>query len=261
MNKLKHFFSRYFHQNAVPQAAFLVEEIGRRLSERIGILQFTPRRILDLTVNSPTLTQTLITHYPSATLYGLTSSPKHSLIRLQASPRQLPFASQSIDLILANLLLFSAEHLAAMMIEWRRLLTSNGVILFATYGIDSLKEFRQVANADQTITFSQNLLDMHDIGDAMLQAGFNDPVMDMEMITLQYPDKNQLCEEISRLNLRGFNPSPECFLEYPTLGENNHLFPASFEIIYGHAWGLKQRRQNGETRIPVDNLLTNFRRQ
>ena len=89
-------------------------------------------------------------------------------------------------------------------------------------------------------------IDMHDIGDALVQAGFTDPVMDMEIVTLTYPDLDTLLQDLrhsgganaATSRPRGLSGRQEwaaARAAYERLRRDGRL-PATFEIIQGHAW-------------------------
>jgi malonyl-CoA O-methyltransferase len=88
---------------------------------------------------------------------------------------------------------------------------------------------------------------MHDLGDMLVAAGFADPVMDMEMITLTYPSPRSLLADQRHLGVRDglFGAQPwrtwrRIFGAWPRDAEGR--LPASFEIVYGHAWKPEPRQ-------------------
>ena len=89
--------------------------------------------------------------------------------------------------------------------------------------------------------------DMHDIGDMLLAAGFADPVMDMEMITVTYASPRDLLRDQRQLGVRDalFGRLPwrawRRVLRAYAGQRSGERLPASFEIIYGHAWKQEAR--------------------
>jgi malonyl-CoA O-methyltransferase len=131
--------------------------------------------------------------------------------------------------------------------ELHRVLEVGGLLSFATLGPDTLKELRAAAaevGAGETV---RRFLDMHDLGDMLVAAGFGDPVMDMELITLTYPspraflaDQRHLGVRDALLGRQGWRDWRRLFCAWPQDAEQR--LPASFEIVYGHAWKPEPRQ-------------------
>jgi malonyl-CoA O-methyltransferase len=112
---------------------------------------------------------------------------------------------------------------------------------FAMLGPDTLKELRQ-AGASSLRTFA----DMHDVGDLLAATGFADPVMDMEMITLTYRRASDFLADQRHLGVRdgllgraAWRDWRRIFRSWP--GDASGRLPASFEIVFGHAWKAEPR--------------------
>jgi malonyl-CoA O-methyltransferase len=104
--------------------------------------------------------------------------------------------------------------------------------MFSTLGPDTLKELRAAAGARRVHDF----IDMHDVGDMLVAAGFSAPVMDMEIIRIAYAGATQLIDDLrgtGQTNARADRPRG---LAGRRLGERLRVAAASFEIVYGHAW-------------------------
>ena len=122
--------------------------------------------------------------------------------------------------------------------------------MFSTFGPDTLKELRDSWNkveASDADFHVSDFIDMHDIGDALLRAGLADPVMDVERFTLTYPDVYKLMKELKTLgatnaamarrsSLTGKRRLMSMVANYETYRVNGTL-PATYEVVYGHAWG------------------------
>ena len=128
--------------------------------------------------------------------------------------------------------------------EAHRVLEVGGLLMFSTLGPDSLKELRS-AFADG-YAHSQRFIDMHDLGDMLVACGFADPVMDMEVLTLTYDDFDDMLGELRaagsgcamkarRHGLTGRLAWIKARAAYESLRTNGKL-PATFEVVYGHAW-------------------------
>ena len=161
--------------------------------------------------------------------------------------RALPLAANSLGLVWSNLVLHWLDDPLPALRELHRVLEVGGLLTFATLGPDTLKELRAAAaevGAGDTV---RRFLDMHDLGDMLVAAGFGDPVMDMELITLTYPtpraflaDQRHLGVRDALLGRRGWREWRRLFGAWPQ--DVGRRLPASFEIVYGHAWKPEPRQ-------------------
>jgi len=147
-------------------------------------------------------------------------------------------------------------------------------LMFSTFGPDTLKELRQSwqaadANSDENIHV-HDFIDMHDIGDAMLRAGLADPVMDVENFTLTYPDAYQLMRELKMLGahnvasdrrhtLTGKARVQSMVAAYENFRVNGSL-PATYEVVYGHAWTPTVSKNEVAVNFPVNPMNPGVRR-
>jgi malonyl-CoA O-methyltransferase len=161
-----------------------------------------------------------------------------------ADAAQLPLASRSAGLVWSNLLLHWLDDPIPALAEAHRVLEVGGLLMFSTLGPDSLKELR--AAFSDGYAHTQRFADMHDLGDMLVGCGFSDPVMDMEVITLTYDDLDTLFAELRsagsmcamkarRHGLTGRRSWEAARAAYEGLRRDGKL-PATFEIVYGHAW-------------------------
>jgi len=169
---------------------------------------------------------------------------------------RLPFKPNSLDLIWSSLTLQWANDLECTLRDCHRTLAPGGLLMFATFGPDTLKELRTAfANIDAAPHVNR-FADLHDIGDMLVNAGFSNPVMEMEMLTLTYADLKALMIDLKgigahnaavtrRRGLMGKSAWQKLVQAYEVHRRDARL-PASFEVIYGHAWaGDKTRREDG----------------
>jgi len=247
-------------------AAVLTREIGRRMDERLDYIRVIPQRIADLGCGGGEDLTLLAKRYPQAARFGV----DFALSRLRRARGKtagwknllpfnrraathwiggdltaLPFKSAILSMIWSNLTLhWLADPLPAMK-EMHRTLETGGVLMFSTFGPDTLKELRAALPTTQGERIHR-FIDMHDLGDALLQAGFCDPVMDMEILTLTYADIDSLFSDLRRAgdnNAAGRRPRglsgktawAQARTRLETLRKENRI-PATFEIVYGHAW-------------------------
>jgi len=135
--------------------------------------------------------------------------------------------------------------------------------MFSTFGPDTLKELRQVFATVDSYPHVNAFVDMHDLGDQLVQAGFGDPVMDMEIITVTYADLKSLLLELKAIGAHNVLPGREKGLmgrrrwerlvaEYDKLRRDGRL-PSTYEVVYGHAWKpLQDKRKLPDGRQVID---------
>lgn len=249
-------------------ADVLAREIARRMDERLEYIRVTPRRIVDLGCGTGADLPRLAERYPEAELIGVDFAlPMLArardrggkgggfLRRLLGSNRRLPvvaadatalpLARGSVSMVWSNLMLTGLDDPLPALAEAHRVLEVGGMLMFSTLGPDTLKELRAAlpARSGERV---HRFIDMHDIGDVLVKAGFSDPVMDMEMVTLSYTQLDDLFADLracggtnaSTRRPRGLSGRGEwaaARAAYERLRQDGRL-PASFEVIQGHAW-------------------------
>ena len=247
------------------QADFFVREVDRRMQERLDYVKVEPKRILDLGCSRGGSFAGLAARYPAAELLGLDISPamlqaghtgrtgwrrwlgqgrKEQARRLAGDATNLPLKSQSTAVVWSNLLLHWLDDPLPALAEAHRVLEVGGLLMFSTLGPDSLKELR--AAFSDGYAHTQRFIDMHDLGDMLVGCGFADPVMDMEVLTLTYVGFDEMLGELRaagsgcamkarRHGLTGRQAWEKARVGYESLRRDGRL-PATFEIVYGHAW-------------------------
>ncbi len=216
-------------------AAVLIREVGDQLLERLELVALKPKRVMDVGCGAGYCTRLLQKRYPTAEVWGIDDSAQMlayaqelslSKIRWQyASLNTLPAEDQSIDLLIGNLVLPWCTDLKKVVQEWRRVLRPEGLLMFSTYGPDTLRELQ--GQAIQLPHFA----DMHDLGDLLVLAGFAGPVLDVEYFTLTYREQQRLQDE---LQLTNFISGEEVV---GALEKNREgVISLTYEIVYGHAW-------------------------
>jgi malonyl-CoA O-methyltransferase len=159
---------------------------------------------------------------------------------------QLPFAAGAAGMIWSNLALQWAHDPRRTFAEMHRVLAPGGLLMFSSFGPDTLKELRAAWQGVDGHTHVHRFIDMHDIGDMLVAAGYADPVMDMEHVTLTYADVHALMRDLKAMGARnmtlGRRPAlggrallAKVARNYEALRRDGKL-PATFEVIYGHAW-------------------------
>ena len=242
-------------------ADFVAREIDQRMQERLDYVRLAPARILDLGCGDGGHTLTALqARYPNACCVGVDAEARllsAGGLYLAADAERLPLPADSFDLVWANLLLPWLANPLAMAREAMRVLKVGGLLMFSALGPDTLRELR--AGFADGCAHTQVFIDLHDLGDLLLDAGFADPVADMEMLTLTYASLDALIAELraagvtcamqnrrKRLAGRGVRQRLEAHYESLRARREDGRLPVSVEIVYAHAWKSEDRRQRAE---------------
>lgn len=221
-------------------AAILAQTIGQEMLARLEFVTLQPQVIVDLGCGTGNFSKTLTERYPEAHVIALDidypmlqfAEPQvGKTSRICADALTLPLADQSVDLLFANLLLPWCDDLAKLFREWRRVLRTDGLLVFTSLGPDTLREWREELGNFML----PNFIDMHEVGDLLTGARFAEPVLDMEYYSLTYRGTEDFLRE---LHESGMLVSADVSLA--GLGvdfSQGDLLSANFEIVHGHAWG------------------------
>lgn len=232
--------------------------------ERLQYIKLLPVRILDAGCGEGHGAKRLAERYPGAHVLALDfalpmlqAARSHDpwlrrVLRrarvdyLCADFHSVPLPAASVDLAWSNLALHCAGDPQPALKELRRVLKVGGLLMFSCYGPDTLKELKNAFAADDGAPHVHDFIDMHDLGDMLSACGYSAPVMDMEVITLTYTSVDALLADLRatgqqnvsserRRGLTGKGVLSAMRGEYEKLRRDGRL-PASFEIVYGHAW-------------------------
>ncbi len=257
------------------EAAFLQQEVARRLDDHLDGVKIEPQRILDAGCGTGFGSSLLRARFPRANVIGLDlaqSMLRQALARqrggaweklrarlIPGAPRfqalcgdieQLPLARASLDMVWSSLALQwvggGVTGLQAAFRQMRHALRPGGLLIFASFGPDTLKELRAASTGLDAYHHVNRFIDMHDVGDALVHAGFGNPVMEMEQITLTYADLPALLRDLRqigahtvlegrRTGLMGKTAWKRLQRNYEEFRRQDRL-PASYEVVYGHAW-------------------------
>ncbi len=239
-------------------------EVDRRMAARLEYVRLDPRWIVDVGYGAAGGRGALRERYPKAAILRVDSAfarargPQplgarvRSLMRVRrehlvrAEMGALPIRASACGLVWSNLALAWSTDPAATLGEWHRVLEVGGLLMFSSYGPDTLKELRAAFGAVDARPHVHPFADMHDLGDALVATGFADPVMDMDVLTVTYDRVAAVVEELratgqrnahaARLRgLTGRRAWARMIAAYGALARDGRV-PASFEIVYGHAW-------------------------
>jgi malonyl-CoA O-methyltransferase len=263
-------------------AAVVQREVGNRLLERFDIMRIAPSVVLDVGSGPGTHTAALAARFPDATVIAIDQSPamvaratppvakqgwlarltsggnksgKGETRGLVADMNALPLPREHADVLWSNFALQWANDLPALLAEWNRVLKVGGVMMFTAPGPDTLIELRRAISRDEAVAGKHvhKFTDLHDIGDMLVHAGFADPVMDMEVITLEYATTDALWRDLKaqgannamRTRSRGLmTPRKLRVIEAALEAGRRDGGPIrlSVEVIYGHAWKMAAKK-------------------
>jgi len=272
------------------RAAVLQREVGDRMAERLDYIRIEPTRVLDAGSGTGHGTLSIAARYAKAQRVALDIAPAmlHAAIAKEPSrwlsafgsrPRtqavcadieRLPIASESIDMVWSNLALQWVNDLPRALGEFSRVLRPGGLVMFSTLGPDTLKELRAAFAEVDGYSHVSRFTDMHDIGDMLLEAGFVTPVVDMEHITLTYPDVRALMHDLKaigahnatagrRSGMMGRKAFERVVAAYERCRRDGRL-PATYEVVYGHAWrGEPRKRADGAAVVAFDRRMPGAR--
>jgi malonyl-CoA O-methyltransferase len=254
-------------------AAALQNEIGERLLERLDYIRMQPRRILDLGAGTGAFSAALLTRYRRADVLALDIAPGMLLRARQrggwfrkpacvcGDAESLPFAEDSFDFIFSNLMIQWCPDIGPLFTELRRVLAPGGLLMFTTFGPDTLKELRSSWEVVDGYSHVNRFIDMHDVGDALLHARWAEPVMDSERITVTYRELRTLMQDLKHIGAhnvtmgrsrgltgkRRWQQLAEAYEQFRVDG----VLPASYEVVYGHAWTPENKQAAIDVAAPL----------
>lgn len=252
------------------------------LMERLEPLRIAPELIVDLGAATGTGSRRLAAKYSKARILSVdfsggmlrqarTAKPFFSRIReVEADARRLPLPADSVDLVVANMLLPFISDLPACLLEISRVLTKGGVFAFATLGPDSFGALREAWRSVDGDVHVCRFPDMHDVGDALVRAGLADPVLDVDYLTVTYPDSGRLFRDLAaagarnalRLRPARLTGKHRFARMLSALGHDRERdeIAIKLELVFGHAFGSGPRPPAGEYRVAPDRIGRRGRR-
>jgi malonyl-CoA O-methyltransferase len=269
------------------EVAFLPREIAQRMRERLDYIKVAPMRVLDAACGVGSDLPVLRERFAEASVTGVDISSAmlarahaaeaadadngagwrrflpSTLAKAfgargpqlaQADFSALPFAAGAFELLWSNLALHWHARPDLVFPEWQRVLKVNGLLMFSTFGPDTLRELRAAyREAERTLGLAPvphaiDFVDMHDLGDMLVESGFEIPVMDQEVLTITYKSPESLFADVTRWGAYPFERASDAGRADPkavrgavhqaleALRRDDGAIPLTFEVIYGHAW-------------------------
>lgn len=284
------------------EAAVLQKLTATELDSRLELVALEVNKVLDLGAGTGFLTEKLQARYPkaeisavdlsaemlevaSARLAGKTSlvgkifgavSGKNSKLKfIQADANKLPFEDASFDLVTTNFMLQWCDDLDAVLQEIRRVTRPGGLLMLSSLGPDTLKELRSAwceVEGEAGHERLNQFVDMHDLGDALIRAGFGQPVMDVQHYTLTYRQPIEVMRDLQAIGATNANKNRtnallgrQKFSQMLACYEKQRVdekIPATFEIVHGHAWAAEEiikgpnRNKDGVYEVTLDQIST-----
>ncbi len=272
------------------RSQFLRREISGRMFERLSLIKAHPTRVLDAGCGEGDDLMSLHQAFPQAQLWGMDASAAMLAVARQRGQQagsrmqtllqrlravsgtaearhlacadfgRLPLAPASIDLLWSNLALHWHPQPHEVMREWARVLSVHGLLMFSAFGPDTFAELRDAYSTAGLLPPVLPFVDLHDYGDMMVEAGFADPVMDMEKLNITYSSADDLLRDVRSF---GGNPLAERKAGLTPRSRMQQVCQAldaqkradgrislSVEVVYGHAFRpLPAKTRSGESII------------
>jgi malonyl-CoA O-methyltransferase len=260
-------------------AAVLQREVADRMLARLEAIRHEPQNVLDAGSGTGYAVRALARRFRNARVTGIDiAHPMLVQARRQTGWFQpkpyvcgdieaMPFADERFDLILSNLALQWCDPELAVR-EFLRVLRPGGLLMFTTFGPDTLRELRAAWRAvDPVGVHVHAFYDMHDLGDALLRVGFAEPVMDVERFTLTYPDVAGVLRDLHGIGahnaargatrtLTGKRRFAAFRAAYEMQAQEGRI-PATYEVVHAHAWAPTTRPggDRGTVAVPIDQVI------
>ncbi len=263
-------------------AAVLQSTVRDELLRRLDVLRMEPEVVVDLGAGTGQATIALKRRYPGGRVVAMDIA--HGMLR-QARKRQtllrrfdrvvadaaaLPLRKASVDMLFSSLMLQWCNDPDRVLRECRRVLRPGGVLHFTTLGPDTLVELRKSWQAaDPGHAHVNRFVDMHDLGDALVRAGFAEPVLDVERYTLTYDDARGLMRDLKDIGahnatagrargLTGKSTLARMLAAYEGFRRDGKL-PATYEVVFAQAWcptgPIRTKGQpRAETVVPISQI-------
>jgi malonyl-CoA O-methyltransferase len=283
--------AKSFGQAAIhyDDVAVLQRQTGDELLERLSLVKLAPKRILDLGAGTGRNLTQLAARYPNAELIAVDIAPamlqqakqtfrnamglkrwlpnQRKPVFLAGDAENLPLADKSVDLVFANLALQWCD-LRASFAEIERILRPDGLLMFTSLGPDTLFELREAWASVDSYPHVNIFYDMHDVGEAMMNARLAEPVLDMDRYVLTYDTAMALMKDLKVLGASNVNEGRRRGLtgrqglkqvaDYYEQFRDDDVLPASYEVIFGHAWaGVpagQAMNQDGSVYIDISDI-------
>lgn len=241
------------------QFAFLQKEVASRTFERLSYMKVKPNAILDAGCGTGLCSRELRSLFSKSKISAIDIAPgmielannKQKLFRKidyqVADIDDLPYDNNSFDMIFSNLTIQWVPDLTKTFLELNRVLKPGGLLIFSTLGPDTLFELKESWESVDAGKHVNQFIDMHIVGDQVFNSGFENTVMDRDIITLTYQTIKGLMNDLKAIGahnlngdrskgMLGKNKFKQLEQAYEMFRNQDKVLPATYEVIYGHAW-------------------------
>lgn len=287
LNAVRRQFDR--RGRTLADADFLLRDVQARMLDRLNLVKIEPAQVLDVGCGQGGSYQALQQRFAQAQWIGVDLSAAQIaaaeqqlaqqrpwyqgvLKRLvgQAGPRcvqadaaSLPLPDASVGMIWSNLMLHWHPDPPAVFREWRRVLSVDGLLMFSVFGPYTLRELGRALVPDHRARLLP-FVDMHDLGDMLVHAGYATPVMDMETLTLTYATADAALRDLRALGgnpmvqrdpaLRGRFWRDHLLEVLQSLRKPDGLIHLTFEVAFGHAWRPADKSPQRVSTVPISQI-------
>ena len=238
--------------------AFLQKEVASRTFERLSYMNVKPKMILDAGCGTGICSRQLRDTFSRAKVTGVDIAP--GMIELASKDQKtfkkikyqvadidaLPFEKDTFDIVFSSLTVQWSQNLDKTFSELNRVLKPGGLLIFSTLGPDTLIELKESWQKIDSDVHVNQFIDMHIVGDQVFNAGFENTVMDRDIITLTYKTMLGLMKDLKSIGAHNINNGrPKGMMgkgKFKMLESayesfrSDGVLPATYEVIYGHAW-------------------------
>ncbi len=244
-------------------AALLQGDIRKELLQRLEYFAINPKRVVDLGCGTGDALHFLKERYKQAEVLGLDISlqmlscvvkkkrwfePRKKIIC--GDMEKLPLATQSVDCVFSNMAMQWANDPVVMLQECKRIILPGGLLHISTLGPGTLMELRHCWQMEDEHLRVNDFLDVPSWGEMLLQVGFDDPVLDVDRITLKFSDGRAVMEYLKKIGavnhrhdrqqgMMGKKLLNRVIENYESFRIDDYV-PATFEVVYAHAWSVKK---------------------
>lgn len=249
-------------------SAFLQKEVASRLLERLELMNVIPQRVLDAGCGTGFCSRKLKKRYKKAKIVGVDIAPgmiecadkKNSLFnKIEyhcADINKLPFDNNHFDLVFSNLAIQWIMEPKLAFLELNRVLKPGGILIFSSMGEETLSELKQSWLAVDKQIHVNHFFDMKQVGDQVFSSNFENTVMDRDIITMTYQTMVGLMKDLKAIGANNLNSERSKGLmgktkfnqlkaAYEKFRWDDGQLPATYEVIYGHAWKKKEDFSGG----------------
>ncbi|MDX1455389.1 MAG: malonyl-ACP O-methyltransferase BioC [Gammaproteobacteria bacterium] len=275
----------------------LQSTVRERLLEKLELVTLEPKVVLDAGCGTGRAIPALAKRFRKAELLALDLAPgmlrearKHKpwfrkLATLEGRLEAMPLGDDRVDVLFSSLAMQWLNDLDAALEEFKRVMRPGGLLTFATFGPDTLRELRSAWSEVDGFNHVNRFLDLHDVGDALVRAGFSEVVMDVEHFTLTYDSARDLMRDLKVIGAHNVTAGrsrglmgrkklaavEQAYEAFRADFDGEQKLPATYEVVYGTAWlpeHAKQHRDHamgvgreGEVSVSLDSLRSSLKKK